>query len=143
MSTRRSVRGDAGSASLELVALAPALLALLLFVIAAGRISSAKSQVEEAARDGARAASLARSEDQATVAARRAALPNLASGQFCMSPLVAVTGDFAKPAGTPRSVRVSVTCTARLSDIALPGLPGAKSLSASYVAPIDTFRGAP
>jgi Flp pilus assembly protein TadG len=126
-----------------LVVLTPALLALLLLVIAAGRISSAKGQVEEAARDGARAASLARSSDQATNAARRAALANLETGQLCISPSISVTGDFAKPAGTPRSVRVSVTCTARLSDIALPGLPGAKSLSASYVVPIDTFRGAP
>lgn len=143
MRSWKSQDAERGSATLELVALAPALLALVLFMVAAGRIGSAKSQVQEAARDGARAASLARSLDAATTAARSAVATNLPRIGSCTTPTVDVSGDFARPAGTQADVRVTVACVARLADIALPGLPGSKRLAASYVAPIDTFRGAP
>jgi Flp pilus assembly protein TadG len=141
MSPRTCRDRDRGSATLELVALAPALLALVLFMIAAGRIGSAKSQVEEAARDGARAASLARSLDAATTAARAAVLSNLRASGSCAAPSLGVSGDFTRPAGAPSEVQVTVSCSARLADIALPGLPGTKRLTASYAAPIDSFRG--
>ena len=37
-------------------------------------------------------------------------------------------------------VSVSVTCTVGLSDLGLVGFPGAKSMSASAVSPLDQFR---
>ena len=43
--------------------------------------------------------------------------------------------------GQAATVTATISCTARLSDIALPGLPGAKTLTASFTSPIDTYRG--
>lgn len=41
--------------------------------------------------------------------------------------------------GEPGTITVSVTCTANLSDIAAPGIPGAKTFTASSTAPIDPY----
>ena len=48
-----------GSASLELVLVTPVVLLLLLFVVCAGRLAEARADVDRAARDAARAASIA------------------------------------------------------------------------------------
>ncbi len=134
--------GEGGSATLELVVLVPGLLALLLLVIAAGRISAAGGQVEEAARDSARAASLERGPAAAAVAARLTATRSLAAEHVtCQHLLVDVTGGFDVPAGQPAAVRVTLSCTADLSDLALPGLPGTRTERASYAAVLDTYRG--
>lgn len=131
-----------GSATLELAVLTPALLALLLLVVAAGRVAAAGGQVDGAARDAARAASLERSTTSARAAARDAAAASLGGQHIaCRSMTVQVTGSFAAPAGTPAAVRVTVGCTVALGDIGLPGLPGAKTLTADYTAVLDTYRG--
>lgn len=57
--SRRRRQGEDGNAALELVILAPVLLALLGLVIAAGRTSIAQGSVDAAARDAARQASIA------------------------------------------------------------------------------------
>src|SRR5437868_14568837 len=56
----RDRRRDRGSVTLELTIFAPALIIMLLFVVAAGRIAQAHQAVEAAARDAARQASIAR-----------------------------------------------------------------------------------
>ncbi|HSS08353.1 MAG TPA: TadE family protein, partial [Acidimicrobiales bacterium] len=48
---------ERGSATVELVLIAPVLVLLMLFAVAAGRFSVARNQVNEAARDAAREAS--------------------------------------------------------------------------------------
>jgi len=140
--TARRRPRDAGSAALELVVLTPALLALFLFVVAAGRITTASSQVEEAARDAARAASLQRSLAAGIAAARSTVTASLAGQDIdCSNLSVRTTGDYAAPVGTTAAVRVTVSCTVDLSDVALPGLPGAKTMATSYTAVLDRFRG--
>ncbi len=142
----RRPRGDAGSAALELVVLAPVLLVLLALVIAAGRTSIAKSSVDAAARDAARQASLALSPaaaQQAGVASARQALA--ADGLDCLVEKVVVdTGGplagFGLPAGTPATVSATVSCTVPLSDLFLPGLPGAHTMTATFSSPLDVFR---
>lgn len=131
-----------GSATLELVVLAPALLALLLLVVASGRVALARGQVDGAARDAARAASLQRSWSTAEAAARDMAAASLAAQHVNCGPMtVRVAGTFTAPAGTPAAVQVTVGCTVPLGDIALPGLPGAKTLTANYTTVLDTYRG--
>jgi Flp pilus assembly protein TadG len=134
--------GAAGSATLELVVLTPALLALLLMMVAAGRVTATHGQVDGAARDAARAASLQRSAPAARTAARDTAASSLASQRLTCRPMtVRLTGSFAAAAGTPAAVTVRVGCTVALGDVGLPGLPGAKTLSADYTAVLDTYRG--
>lgn len=135
-------RDDRGAVGLELVLVAPVLLLMASFIVGIGRIAEADGRVEAAARDGARAASLARSAAAAGPAARTAAVATLQNDSAtCRSPSVAVTAYTAPGPGTPGSVQVSVSCTASLGDIAVPGLPGSKRLTASAVSPLDPFRG--
>jgi len=139
---RRRASGDAGSAALELVVLTPALLAMLLFIVAAGRITTAAAQVDAAARDAARAASLERSLPAAKAAARDTVTASLAAEDIgCRRIALSVSGDYAAHLGATAAVRVAVGCTVDLSDVALPGLPGTKTIDAGYTAVLDRYRG--
>ncbi len=142
---RRRVRGqpaDSGNAALELVVLAPVLLALLGLVIAAGRTTVAQGSVDAAARDAARQASLALSPAAAQDAGQASARAALArDGLDCTSLTVLVdTSQFGYPVGQPAAVRAQVYCTVPLSDLALPGLPGATTLSGGFSSPLDLYR---
>ncbi len=131
-----------GSVSLELAALAPALLLLLLLTVAAMRITLAGAQVDGAARDAARAASLARAPQSATAAAQHSAARTLA-GQRLTCAQLTVTVDpagFAVAAGTASTVGVHVTCRVGLGDLAVPGVPGSTTMTAGYTAPLDPYR---
>jgi len=133
---------DSGSAALELVVLTPALLALLLLIVAAGRVTTATGLVDAATRDAARAASLERSLPVAATAARSTAAASLAGQDVpCRHLTVEVNGNYATPVGVPAMVHVRVGCTVDLSDVALPGLPGAKTMNASYTSVLDRYRG--
>lgn len=131
-----------GSATLELVVLTPVLLALVMLTVAAGRIVNSEAIVDGAARDAARAASLQRSIATARTAAEDAVAASFGDHSVsCRTTNVRVVGDFGAPAGTPAAVRVEVGCRVALSDVALPGLPGSKTLRAEYTSVLDTFRG--
>jgi Flp pilus assembly protein TadG len=139
---RHDLRDDTGSFTLELAVLAPALLLLVAFIVAAGRIEIAGSTIDGVARDAARAASLARTPAAAQTAAQTTATDTAASQNIDCTHL-AVTVDttgFATPLGTPAAVVVHVSCTALLGDLAIPGLPGSKTLTASFTSPLDPYR---
>src|SRR5258707_12569202 len=70
-------RRERGSMSVELVVIAPGLIGLLLLVGAGGRVVEAQGHLDGAARDAARAASLAGSPAQASPVALQAAQSNL------------------------------------------------------------------
>lgn len=127
-----------GSAAVELVIITPALLVLLLLVVAGGRLVQAKGDVEDAARLAARAASLARGPDSARADAEDAARRRLHEGGVtCRTLDIAVpTGDF-RPGGT---VAATVTCGVDLGDVTLLRLPGTRTVSATFVEPVDTYR---
>ena len=133
---------ERGSAAIELVLLVPALMLLLLFAVAGGRVAIAHGSVQQAAADAARAASIARTAGTAqttAVAAARATLAN--QGLTCASMTVSLdTSGFATPVGTPASVAATVSCTVELSELALPGLPD-RVVSATVTSPLDVFRG--
>ncbi|MGV2915602.1 TadE/TadG family type IV pilus assembly protein [Streptomyces alfalfae] len=136
------LKDDRGALSLEAIILAPALILVLLLVIAFGRISSADNAVDTAARNAARAASLERSGTAASNSGAQMARNVLGQqGLECTSTSVTVSTDgFAAPVGEPASTTATVRCTVRLSDIGLPGLPGAKTMTSSFTSPIDSYR---
>lgn len=138
----RAASDERGSAAIELVLLVPALMLLLLFAVAGGRVAIAHGSVQQAAADAARAASIARTAGAAqttAVAAARATLSN--QGLTCASMTVTLdTSGFATPVGTPASVAATVTCTVELSELGLPGLPD-RVVSATVTSPLDVFRG--
>ena len=138
----RASRADRGNAALELVILAPILLALLSLVIAAGRTTVAQGSVDAAARDAARQASIALTASAAQTAGLLSARVALRQdGLDCSPTLVIDTSQFTSvPVGQPAAVTAVVSCAVPLANLALPGLPGMARLSATCTSPLDTYR---
>ncbi|MFI1177535.1 TadE/TadG family type IV pilus assembly protein [Streptomyces melanogenes] len=139
----RQMRRDRGSYALETAILAPVMIGLLLLLIAFGRVTDAAGAVDSAARAAARAASLERDASTAQAQAQAAASRSLAGeGITCRASSVVIdTSGYALDTGVEANVTATIACTANLSDIGLPGLPGSKTLTASWTSPIDTYRG--
>jgi hypothetical protein len=138
----RRARGDTGSAALELVILAPVLLALLCLVIAAGRISIAQGSVDAAARDAARQASISLTPAAARTAGQASAQAALGQDGLDCRPviLINVSQFTTTEPGEPATVTATVSCTVSLSDLALPGVPGSVRLQAKFTSPLDVYR---
>lgn len=137
----RPLTADRGSATLELVVITPALLALIGLIVAAGRVALAEQSVQTAAAQAARDATLTRSVTAGKNAAEDTAGRVLAGqGLSCTTTSVGVDADDLRlPVGRPGAVTVQVACTVRLSDVGLPMLPGAKTLKASATMPTDPW----
>jgi Flp pilus assembly protein TadG len=139
----RRRRDERGSAAIEAAILAPPLLVLIGLAIVGGRIQVAGSAIEGAAHDAARAASISRTASEAHTNALSAAAATLdQQGLHCASLTVDInTAGFAVPVGEPATVSATVTCVVDFSDLAgADGLPGSKTLTASFVSALDTFR---
>lgn len=130
---------ERGSATLELVLLTPVLLLMLMFVVFLGRLGEARNDVDRAARDAARAASIARDSTDADAAGRSAASETLASGGVPCRQLDVRLDTSAFSAGG--EVRATVSCTVDLADMVELQLPGSKTMTASFAEPVDTYRG--
>lgn len=141
MTTRRRTT-DAGSASLELVVIGTVLLAFMGLAAGLGRVAVAGGTVTDAAAAAARAASLARTPAEAQTAAAGVARATLQQGGLhCESTNVSVdTTGFSVPLGQPAQIRAEVVCVVRLADLALPGIPGSKSLRSDFVSVLDPYR---
>jgi Flp pilus assembly protein TadG len=133
---------DAGNAALELVILAPVILFLLGLVIAAGRTSIAQGSVAAAARDAARQASISLTPGAARTAALSSARAALGQDGLNCDPVVRVNvSGFGVPVGEPANVRATVTCRVSLASLLVPGMPGSRTLRATFQSPLDPFRG--
>ena len=126
-----------GSAAVELVLVTPVLIALMLFVVAGGRLASARADVDAAARDSARAASIARSPASAERDGKAAAEAVL-NDRSCQTPSVTIDTTGFRPGGT---VAATVSCEIDLADLTGLGLPGRRLISSRFVEPVDVFRG--
>lgn len=135
----RAARRDAGSAAVELVLVTPLLVLMMLLTVAAGRLTESRMQVEGAAMQAARAATLARDPAAAAAEARSTAQAALASARITCAGL-AVSTDLSafRPGG---HVTVQVSCTVSLAGLALIRLPGSETLTSRSSSPIDVFRG--
>lgn len=129
---------EAGGVSVELVLLTPLLVLLLLFVVALGRLAGARLEVDGAAAQAARAASIARDPMTATALARQTATDALGSDHVTCATLAVSTdtADFT-PGG---EVTVTVTCTVSLGDLVGLRLPASESISAQSASVVDTYR---
>lgn len=141
-STDKSRAGERGSATIEAVMLLPVFMLFVLLIIVAGRYAIAQQVVQAAAAEAARTASIARTQGEAARDARAAAARSFTErGLRCTSQHISVdTTGFAAPVGTPAAVTATVACAVETGDLALPGLPGHRTLAASVTSPIDTYR---
>lgn len=133
---------ERGSEAVEAAIGVPAFLLFLAVIIGGGRFAIAEQAINAAASDAARTASIARTQGQAQSVATSGAYATLANQSLqCTSKSVHVdVSGFAAPAGTPASVTATVTCTVNLSDVAIPGMPGDRTITAAMTSPIDTYR---
>jgi len=131
-------RDETGSVTAELVLLTPLLIVILLFVVALGRLAGARIDVDGAAAQAARAASISRDPATATVVAHQTAAAALGSDHVTCAQLT-VSTDTAQfqPGG---SVAVTVTCSVSLGDLTGLRLPASQQISDRFVAVIDQYR---
>ena len=132
---------DQGSIAIEAAILVPAILLFLLLIIAAGRLETTRGVVDAAARDAARSASLARTEAGATTAAEDSATATLDQEGVACQGQQAVGVDY-QPGTQDQagSVKVTVVCAVPLGDLAVPGLPGSKTVTSSFTSVLDLYR---
>jgi Flp pilus assembly protein TadG len=142
MRSRPRVSGpeERGTVALEVAVIAPAFVFLMLLVVYAGRVSAAGTDVERAASEAARAASLRQHPNDAAADADRVARQNLsAAGLRCTSLTIDVDTAELRPGG---HVRVTVSCNASMADVAMLGVPGHRTFVARSVEVVDRYRGA-
>lgn len=133
------MRDEGGSAVLEMVILAPVLLLLLALAVAGGRLALAHEQVDAAAGQAARAASIARSPTAAADQARLSAEDALANAGLSCTPMaVSVDTSLFRPGG---SVTVTLTCTAQLGTLLPSALVGAHPITGTSSSVVDLYRG--
>lgn len=140
MVTRRF--DDDGSATLEFVILAPALLLIVSVLVFCGRVAIAGQAVQQAADEAAREASISRDQGEANAHAAKAARSTLSQqGLDCVVMQVSVdTRGFSAPLGRNSTVTAKVSCPVRIGDLSIPGMPGTRTVTATSVSPIDTWR---
>jgi Flp pilus assembly protein TadG len=123
---RRRV-SDRGSMTVEFVIVVPVLLVLLLFLVMAGRVEEARGQADGAARDAARAASIALNLTDAQAWADQAISDDAASNVSCAQPVLGF------PEGN-LAVSATVRCT-----VALGGGFGSWTVTGYAVSPLDPY----
>lgn len=144
--TLRSVResrrrDDRGSVAIEAALGVPAFGLFVVLIIMGGRVELARQAVESSAYEAARAASIERTQQEASQAGTSAARTSLDNqGVQCVSSHINVnTAAFGASLGTTGQVTATVTCDVKLSDLGIPGTP-TRTLTATASSPIDAYR---
>jgi TadE-like protein len=136
------VTGDRGVVTTELVIVMPVLICFLFLVIAAGRLTDAKSDVVGAASDAARVASLQQSAGAARAQAQAAATDTVSGENLNCKDGPQVDTEFLPSGEFERgaTVHVEVTCTVNTRDLTFIGLPLSVTLFEEAWEPIDAHR---
>lgn len=134
--------GERGSASIEMVILAPAFGLLIAMLVMGGRLAIAQQSVQSAAGEAARAASLERGGDarERGLDAARTFLAEQDLTCTTMDVQLDTSGKQSDPGVAGLVVSATVTCDVPLSDLSLPGVGGGRTVTATAASPIDTYR---
>lgn len=134
---------DRGMSAVEVAILAPVIVLFLLFLVGLGRLVEARGQVDAAARDAARAATVQRDAGVVQGVVEQVAAADLSVPRgggdrpWCDGqPSVGWSGDFA-PGGT---ITVQVSCEVKLDGLDWLGFEPRRTISSEASAPLDTFR---
>ena len=134
------MKDERGSAILTTVILLPVLIAFMELVVLGGRIAGTQADLNAAAREAARQASVAQSRGSAATVIGPVVDTALADkGLQCQTPTTNL-GLFTNFAAGGR-VEVTVTCRVQVSDLSLLSLPfGERIFVGAATEPIDTYR---
>jgi Flp pilus assembly protein TadG len=132
-------RDERGSGLVTFLLLLPIIVLFAELIVLGGRVATTQADVNSAAREAARDASLAQSEASASTIIHPAVDTALGDKGFrCQSPKVVIGAKTDFVAGG--QVEVTVTCTVQLSDLDLLGVPGTIEVEATAVESIDRYR---
>ena len=135
-------RNERGAVSLEAVLLVPVMVLVAALATAGWRVWWASAQVQAAAEASARVAAQAVLVSEARARVGMVVTADLeTAGVHCKN--MVVSHDLAAvtlPAGVAGTVWVSVACTVGLSDLLVPGLPGAITVTGVATEAVDMFR---
>ncbi|MGW7063530.1 TadE/TadG family type IV pilus assembly protein [Streptomyces sp. NPDC054904] len=136
------LREDRGSETIAAAIVTPLLIMLLCMAIGGGRIVTSGAKIDSAAEDAARAASISRTYSGAQAEASAAAARSLSDqGIHCASTSTSVdTAGLAVPLGEIGTVTVTISCTVKMADLLLPGVPGSKTLTSRFTSVVDAHR---
>ncbi|MCX4554240.1 hypothetical protein [Streptomyces sp. NBC_01500] len=134
-------RDDRGSYTLEAALCLAVLIPVLGWIAAYGLAGLGDGTASNAAAAAARAASISADPGTAQSAGEQAAADSLAQAQrTCRSSSISInTSRFPSRAGEAGAVSVTVTCTVSMADLAIPGLPGSKTLRATRHSAVDRY----
>lgn len=129
---------ERGASVATVVVLTPLFLILMMFIVFAGRIATTRQDVLSASRDAARSAAV-RSPGAAQAAGTAAAEATLADRHVSCSGGMSIEVQVGamQPGG---QVVATVTCTVSGSDLLPFWAPGAKTITETSFAAVDTFR---
>ncbi len=134
--------GDAGNAAVEVAILTPLFITFLAGLLLVMRVQHGSAVIAQAAADAARHASIARTATQAHADATTSAMTTLSSrGLHCRPTVQLDLSGFHRPVGQAGTVSARVTCVIRLADVALPGMPGSRTVAKTHRSPVDPYRG--
>lgn len=137
---RRRFGDERGGTLVSFVLLFPVFIFFAELIVLGGRLTSTTSDIQAAARESARQASVAAGQDASAAVIEGAALEALVDTGFrsCENPVVVLGGQTDLRAGG--QVQVVVTCRVFLADLGLLNVPGAVFVTRRALEPIDTYR---
>lgn len=140
----RNRRGEDGVTAIEVVILAPVLMAMILFIVFLGRVITTQQNVQRAARDAARAGSLAITRDDAQIAIDSVLNETLGNQrnrcQLATVDLTAIGLDTgAEDDWDSGTIQIRLTCNIPTDDLGLLAI-GSKTFTAVATEPVDTWR---
>jgi Flp pilus assembly protein TadG len=128
--------GDAGIATIEVVILAPLLILFVLVLVGLGQMVDARSSLDGAARDAARAGSLQGDLGTAKSQARSAVTDDLSG--ICVSGSVRVT--YQGTDWTPQQGVFAVQVTCRVRGLVSVGFGPKTTMKGTFSSPLDPYR---
>ncbi|MGI5206229.1 TadE/TadG family type IV pilus assembly protein [Spirillospora sp. CA-108201] len=133
---------DAGNAAVEVAILAPLFITFLAGLLVAMRVQHGGAVVAQAAADAARHASIARTPARARADATSSAMATLSDrGLHCRPTVQLDLSGFHRSVGQAGTVSARITCVIRLTDVALPSMPGSRTVTKTHRSPVDPYRG--
>lgn len=135
----RRLGSERGSSAIEFILLVPIFVFFVELIVLGGRIASINADVQSAAREAARQASVASGPGSAANLIGPTANASLQNkGVSCQSGTAIFGPGTNFVAGG--SVEVTVTCTVNLSDVDLLSAPGSIQVTKTAAEPIEKYR---
>lgn len=132
--TTRAGGDERGSMAVEIVILAPVMMLFVLLIVMFGRYVAVRGDIDAAARDAARAASLQVTHAEGLAAARSVVAESLDSQTDCSQTTLSPNW------AAGETVTVRLTCRVSYEGLGLLGVPGSAEMVAESRVPLDPYR---